>query len=590
MIWILLLISVNANVYTTGGHKIQITYVDTVPQCNIIRHDHSTMVTTILSKRDPVEEAQALFCQIPTIQDKANTILDKKIEPNFAAKLLSGDCPNNIDVADNDDIKAKINETCESLCQDLRKEVIKETNQAESKIEQHFNEKDNILLKNIQDVKKWSDGLTKLSTSVKAYVEATVDPNNVRKKLVELIDDSKAKNYLTDEQHEAMTKKVIDATTFDPIWTTEFNEITASTKRELGIQRQHYLSQQERNKGLKKKAKNYLKKTKNGFLATSNPAKLEKGLKAVSNLVTGIEKLTTGDPLKVTSGVLDIANTIAEFLPPPASIVTGTLSGIFNIFGLGGSGPSNQDVIDEIKSGFKEQKSFIRTQFEKQQKFITDELNNLAFTEFKTEAVGLLDEIGEKLGFIETFIDGVDNDNVANSVRDEIDVLGQTKETSKLRSMIKETCVPQLTSCKDKEVKKTCLFLIHTVVTIEKYRYITVTNLINMLQSTNLRQLNGGYLKVQKRRKTKIKSWIDTTLLSDPTMSCIISYKMLTQYWTSKEQLEIVDFINYIDPAFSTKLANVDCSVVKENYFYNCEYALNNLLLPFFWHFLPKEI
>ena len=76
MIWILLLISVNANVYTTGGHKIQITYVDTVPQCNIIRHDHSTMVTTILSKRDPVEEAQALFCQIPTIQDKTNSFLN----------------------------------------------------------------------------------------------------------------------------------------------------------------------------------------------------------------------------------------------------------------------------------------------------------------------------------------------------------------------------------------------------------------------------------------------------------------------------------------------------------------------------------
>ena len=76
-----------------------------------------------------------------------------------------------------------------------------------------------------------------------------------------------------------------------------------------------------------------------------------------------------GDAKLIVSGVLDVANALATFLPPPASAVTGALSGILGIFGVGG-GPSTEDVIREE---FQKMKDFTSRQFEKQTKVIAGE-------------------------------------------------------------------------------------------------------------------------------------------------------------------------------------------------------------------------
>ena len=173
--------------------------------------------------------------------------------------------------------------------------------------------------------------------------------------------------------------------------------------------------------------------------------------------------------------------------------------------------------------------------------------------------------MSEKLTFVGAFSEGVAYVDVANRVANDIDVLGQTKDASELRTMIKESCVPRLTSCKC-EFKETCLILIHTLVTIEKYRDITMTNLINILQSTSLRQTNKGYLVVQNNRRNKLKSWIDTTLLSNEKIACTISYHRDTQYWPSKEhQLEVDDFITYIGLSLRSKFDNISESICQEH-------------------------
>ena len=69
--------------------------------------------------------------------------------------------------------------------------------------------------------------------------------------------------------------------------------------------------------------------------------------------------------LVIMDGILDFTDAIAQFLPPPASIITGTISSIFKIFVPGP--PSTEDV---IKEEFEKQKKFIEEKFDEQKKFI----------------------------------------------------------------------------------------------------------------------------------------------------------------------------------------------------------------------------
>ena len=91
---------------------------------------------------------------------------------------------------------------------------------------------------------------------------------------------------------------------------------------------------------------------------------LEKGLGALNAVIGAYGKFKDAfkdedhtDGMMIMSGVLDIANALAEFVPPPASLITGTISGIFGLFVE--KGPSTDDL---IKQGFQDMKEAIAKQ------------------------------------------------------------------------------------------------------------------------------------------------------------------------------------------------------------------------------------
>ena len=91
---------------------------------------------------------------------------------------------------------------------------------------------------------------------------------------------------------------------------------------------------------------------------------LEKGLGALNSVIGAFGKFKKAfkdennpDGMMVMSGVLDIANALAAFVPPPASLITGTISGIFGLFVE--KGPSTDDL---IKQGFQDMKEAIAKQ------------------------------------------------------------------------------------------------------------------------------------------------------------------------------------------------------------------------------------
>ena len=136
----------------------------------------------------------------------------------------------------------------------------------------------------------------------------------------------------------------------------------------------------------------------------------------------------------MVSGGLDIVNSVATLFPFPASTITGALSGILNIFGLGPPpDATNKEVIaavkkgqqeikDDIKAGtnkisellvtgFIEQKNFIHTAFKQQTIYLAKEFDNLEqhitdtfelqfLREIKNDAIALLEQVQEKYDYI----------------------------------------------------------------------------------------------------------------------------------------------------------------------------------------------
>ena len=321
-------------------------------------------------QNEETSRAAALFCKLPTNEEKKKVILDINVTPKIADELVSADCQNNFDVLENVDVQVKLKGNCDQVCQYHQNEAIKMVELAQEKTEEYFKEKENVYLKNIQYLDVGSEVLKELGSSIGNIGKALLTPEKTKTRLLAKIESSQIKGYLTKDQEKQMSDQVRAATDFDPVVMASTQDVTNNALQELRIKRNQYFSKMNKNKGLWKQAVNYWNQTKIGFTSLSDSAKLEKGLNAVSGVLSAIGKFTSNDPLQYVSGALDLVNEISVFLPPPASMVTSAISGIFSIFGLGGSDPSNQDVINSIQNGFKEQKSFISEEFVKQNEFI----------------------------------------------------------------------------------------------------------------------------------------------------------------------------------------------------------------------------
>ena len=88
-------------------------------------------------------------------------------------------------------------------------------------------------------------------------------------------------------------------------------------------------------RGSRQALKDYYTTTKSEIKVMTKYDRIAKGAAASGDIASAIQKFASGDTQKIVSGCLDLANAAANLLPPPASIVTGTIASIANIF-LGG--------------------------------------------------------------------------------------------------------------------------------------------------------------------------------------------------------------------------------------------------------------
>ena len=358
------------------------------------------------------------------------------------------------------------------------------------------------------------------------------------------------------------------------------------------------------------KLKDYFKKTKYGILALSDTNTLDNIDSALDEVGSAVQKFANLNnqylsdyekAMQGISGALDIANAISTFLPSPFNLITPVLSNIFNLFLAEDSGPDNQDVIDAVQNGFETQRKFIQLEFQNQRRFISNrfaEQANLIRREFdkmegfiKTEfamsrmfilgqfvqmkdfidgifrerniekfekmnnfASNLMEEFDERLAFAKGFDTKEISDVEVREINGMIEVLDNAQEVAQIRIFVLHKCFPELKSCNKNNLKGPCLFMIYMLTAIEKKRDITLLTIVNILQSTNLRDLIGGYMRVQESRKKRNKKWLQDIFL-DKRVGCIITNQWHPDKWTPMSaRIEVLEFINYTDPSLREEI------------------------------------
>ena len=270
--------------------------------------------------------------------------------------------------------------------------------------------------------------------------------------------------------------------------------------------------------------------TKRSIKGTFSAEKLGVAGNGLAAVVSAVGKFQSGsDAATMVSGALEIASVVAQFLPPPASLLTDTALSIVGIFMPEAEGPSNQQVIDEIKAaldeGFSDQRQFIEEEFEKQREFIeaqfdmaileiTDVVILEKVKEIQTQSIALLHYIKEKQSWLYDI-----NDSKAltseelTRVTFELQTLDDTKDTSEIRQYF-------LTECKESVIKNNrlqeysesvdiCLLILNNYLTIEKNRDLLLVRFLairNMEPDTS--ELTEAYWNVQKARKQVVQDFI----------------------------------------------------------------------------------
>ena len=386
------------------------------------------------------------------------------------------------------------------------------------------------------------------------------DPRALKEKFEQGIEKS---TKLTPEQKVTLKKAAEDTFKFDgqSLATNKDKIIKMKSKIALEIARTE--KQNGGLKTMKQKVKFFASETKRRVKGLSNPRVLAKAAKASSMMTGMVGKFAAASKsdnpediaLNTMSGILDLSSAVAVFLPPPASIITDTFSGILGLFMAGAGGPSNQDVIDEINEGFEEQKKLLLSQFAEQSKLIKDkfaeqtsfikgefekaikainkgtkEIKSLIlqekFNEIKKQSFAILDYINEK----QVYLNEIQADNALTPheltrITSDLQLMDNTKDTSSIRQTVAEDCldiIKETPLYEQSDDVKYCLLILYNYLTIEKTRDLI---LVRFLTLRNLEpetsDVTKSYWAVREKRRKDLEELIEK-IEADMTIQCYI--------------------------------------------------------------------
>ena len=337
----------------------------------------------------------------------------------------------------------------------------------------------------------------------------------------------------------------------------------------------------------------YREKVTRGLQGMANIDRLSKTAEGTGLVLSAASKFKSVDfgdmssadaGLTITSGVLDIVSGLSSFLPPPVSTITPIISEMFNMFL---PGPPPMPSLEAIKGLFLEQQTFITNEFEKQKAFIADEFDQFTqelmefsedifskefLRETKTDSLALLDQVKEQYDYILPQANVILTGDEALDLDQHVSVMASTFHSARAKHAFTDRC-PDVFSKNDNtdeavNTRKLCALLLETYFSIEKFRDITLSQLIVILERSPLKNLVSGYLIIMDNRKTAMETFVSEYLLreEDPENTdmfcplfqpCEISYEGYCPWISDAQRQGIEDYLTYISPESIDVWSNV---------------------------------
>ena len=356
--------------------------------------------------------------------------------------------------------------------------------------------------------------------------EDMLSPHDQKAKFVAKVEGQVAAKTITADQGEQLKAAIDNAFSFNPTVLASKQEMVDSINYQIAVE----IAAQKKTKGelttTMQKVAFYGSETTRRIKGLDKVDALTKLSSAGGSISSAIGKFESGGAYNIVSGALDITSAVAQILPPPASIYTESFSAILGIFMPGAAGPSNQDVINEIKGaineGFEEQKEFITLQFEEQRRYIEDQFTSFEgglfeqdLEELQRQSNAVLKYLQEKQAYLfEIDEEQVLSEHELTRVTAELDLLDDTKDTSYIRQFF-------IDACRDDAIRENklqnnsskveiCLMILFDYLTIEKFRDMI---LVRFLALRNLEletsSVTMAYWAVQQQRKSDVEDFLE---------------------------------------------------------------------------------
>ena len=315
---------------------------------------------------------------------------------------------------------------------------------------------------------------------------------------------------------------------------------------------------------------------------------IEKVAGAIGTIKGAVEKFEKGGTMDVVGGMLEISNAVSQFLPPPASMVTGAVSSIFNIFG--GGPPSTEDIVMEE---FRKQTEWMDEKFTELDRSLKDLKRHISnqiqviqrMLDKQTEQIGeLMDQRDEKNRQLEVVKDTKEKCREAKGMWREIktkrnfilplgdqDLDGSVVQTLSDPNYILTQNIGQRfivkdfvrTECKGSQSPKVelmdaCLSLafVSLMVDFEQEKLIdqTLTIIVNTKQS----DMTQSYIIEKETLKSEAKSFLKLIFLSVSEADfCGLSTKGKAKLDPEQKQ-QLISYAEHLEPGLGAKLDEND--------------------------------
>ena len=461
----------------------------------------------------------------------------------------------------------KLSSGCNKSCKETKQQTIDKLDLIKNAVEQEEEEGKKVSKK---EQEEGEEILKEISNFFLEFDKKTYNWETHKKRLVKEISKAFEKGYLNEDHYNLMKNQVEKSSTFNPAILTSLHEMKEQTEQELATRRR----QSQKEKSAWEQSKVELKAWKTGVQSMSKTEALSKSSSAAGALWGAIGKFRatkddgSPDELKIVSGVSDIANAIAEFLPPPASVVTGSVSRILNIFGAGG--PSTEKV---VKEEFRKMKQFTTNLFTKQNKLIKSQTQEILsaindtqkfwindkITKLLVASEGLHKTLDEHLIFLDTYRYKQINDDTANTLTNLVDITKDTDRFVRIKRNFENVCLDSkqrlMQSNYTVNENELCTSILYNFLAINMKRETVMHAFISKLRQSNKhRESVEGFLNIATVRKNEMKLWTRNKIMKNDSLVCPLFITEIGNWKNSIYMQSTRNFILNIDRNLSDRL------------------------------------